>query len=309
MLKKMNLFIVLLAICSVFATFPAFADAADDDSGLEDSMTFHVYDDVDLVSTLKFEYGKPRIIIKSVYPQLASETDHDGVNSFNETSLQIVQDEIAKFRSIVKSNAAVQKKMAKGTVANNLYIDYNTSYIKPNRDHIISIRFSVQGFSSGDAYPFHDHIAFNYNLDKGQRIELSDLFIPNSNYLDVLSAYTSKSLERQLKVKNMIADGTAPKPENFQIWNLKPNGLLITFNESQVAPRVLGSQSILVPYSALSQVIAPDSPIDDCMKHNTKCARNNLLTGGFIDEAANTKGVSAEIAANSNHSRLNPILG
>src|SRR5260221_14743414 len=130
MIKKIQYFIWIGIFSSLLALLPTFANADDDDKGLEDNMTFHVYDDVDLVSTLKFEYGKPKIVIKSVYPQLASETDHDGVSSFNPMALQIVQDQVSKFRAMVKDNASIQKKMAKGTITNNLYIDYNTSYIK-----------------------------------------------------------------------------------------------------------------------------------------------------------------------------------
>lgn len=285
MLKKINYFILLWVISSLFVAIPAYADAADDDSSLEDSMTFHVYDDVDLVSTLKFEYGKPKIIIKSVYPKLASETPHDGVNNFNDAALQIVRDEITRFRNLVKNNASAQKKMAKNSITNNLYIDYNTSFIKPGQDHVISIRFSIQGVV-GKSSPYHDHIALNYDLDKSRRIELSELFLPGSNYLSVLSDYTQAALNRQLANKSKIADGTAPRPENFQNWNIKPNGLLITFNENQAAPSIYGAQTILVPYSALSHILSPDSPVAGCIKNRTKCIRYNLLTGGFIDEAA-----------------------
>lgn len=288
MLKKLIYFSMLWI---TFAAFPASAAVTDDDSSLEDSMTFHVYDDVDLVSTLKFEYGKPKIIIKSVYPQLASETPRDGVMTFNDLALQIVKDEITRFRALVKSNASAQKK-----ASNNLYIDYNTSFIKPAKDHILSIRFSIQG-NVGKNGPYHNHISVNYNLDKNQKMELSDLFFPDSNYLSVLSDYTQNVLNKQLTNKSKIADGTAPRSKNFQTWNIKPNGLLITFNENQVAPSIFGAQTILVPYSALSHILSTDSPVADCVQHKAKCVRYNLLTGGFIDEAANTS-----------HSGLDPVL-
>lgn len=280
MVKKINIFIILWLIFAL----PAFADAADDDKGLEDNMTFHVYDDVDLVSTLKFEYGKPRIVIKSVYPQLASETSREGVDTFNDLSLQIVKDEISQYRSLVKENAAQQNKMDKKSITNNLYIDYNTSYLKPGSDHIISIRFSVQGMISGKKHPFHEYIAFNYNLDKNQKIELADLFLPNSNYLELLSQHVYGVLQKSLRNQYRMS-GAAPRTENYATFNIKPNGILITFNEGQIAPSAFGAQTILVPYSVLREVISPDSSLADCISHPTKCMRHNLLTGGFIDEA------------------------
>ncbi|VVC74830.1 Peptidoglycan-N-acetylmuramic acid deacetylase PdaC [Aquicella siphonis] len=298
MIKSIHWSVLISFFISLAAFSPSQANPADEDSGLEDSMTFHVYDDVDLVSTLKFEYGRPRIIIKSVYPQLVSETDHAGVDTFNEMALQYVKDEIALFRERVKDHAEAQKKIPKDKITNNLYIDYNTSYIKSKRDHIISIRFSIQGYVGGTAEPYHTHRVLNYNLDKNQAIELSDLFIPGSNYLEILSRYTRFDLARRLKNSSRIADGTLPVPESFANWNIKPTGIVITFDENRVAPDVYGAQTVLVPYSALSEVIAPDSPVADCIAHRSRCLSNNLLTGGFIDEAANT-----------NHGRFNPILG
>lgn len=296
--KKISYFIWLWIFCSLFAAISAFAGVADEDKGLEDNMTFHVYDDVDLVSTLKFEYGKPRIVIKSVYPQLASETSHEGVDSFNELALQIVTSEIAEFRNLVKENAAIQKKMDKKTITNNLYIDYNTSYLKPLKDHIISIRFSIQGFVAGNKHPYHKYITLNYNLDKNQRIELTDLFVPGSNYLNTLSEYSYNILQKRLPDKSRIGSGAAPTNENFMAWNIKPDGILITFSGAQVAPSIFGAQTIFIPYSALNQIIAPDSPIANCINQPTKCSRNHLVTGGFIDEATNTS-----------HPRINTILG
>lgn len=295
-MQKKNLFIIALCIFSF--NFPVFAAAiADEDRGLEDNMTFHVYDDVDLVSTLKFEYGRPRIVIKSVYPQLASETMHEGVDTFNEIAKDTVKEEISRYRNLVKDEASAQKKMDKKTITNNLYIDYNTSYVKAGRDHIISIRFSVQGVIGGKKYPYHDYFSLNYNMDKNQKIELGDLFIPGSNYLDVLSQYAYGVLVKRFP-RNGRLGGAAPRPDNFSSFNIKPDGLLITFNESQVAPRQFGAQTVLIPFSALMGVISPDAPIAECVRHPSKCQRHHLLTGGFIDEAVNSR-----------HGRLNPVLG
>lgn len=285
--QKLNCLVLLCLIACVAIAMPAFAD--EDDSGLEDSMTFHVYDDVDLVSTLKFEYGKPRIIIKSVYPQLVSETEHEGIVRFNALALEMVKNEIAYFRSKVKENASIQKKMEKNKITNNLYIDYNTSYLKSNRDHIISIRLSAQGYVAGNSRPYQRYSVLNYNLDKTEFIELSDLFRPNSNYLNVLSQYTSQVLYKRLQNKQKIASGTAPMLDNFADWNIKPNGLVITFSDTQVAPHIYGPQTVLVPFSALNEVLSADSPIADCITHHSRCINQNLLTGGFIDEAANTR--------------------
>lgn len=303
MMKLLRFVLFLITISTSLAIIPVFAD---EDSGLEDSMTFHVYDDIDLVSTLKFEYGRPKIVIKSVYPQLASETDHDGVAQFNDIALQIVNDEIAQFRNRVKDSADAQKKIPKDKIANNLYIDYNTSFIRAKKNHILSIRFTVQGIISGNGKPYHTHRVLNYNLDTNQNLTLSDLFLPGSNYLDALSNYTRGVLNRRLHNDGRIPDGTSSSPDNFANWNIKSNGIVITFDTGKVASNTNGTQTVLVPYAAVSDLLAPDSPISDCIKHASRCKSSNLLTGGFIDEAAN---ISDGIRVNSFYRRFNPILG
>lgn len=287
MTKHLNFCWLLFLSCLLTANL-ALANTNEEDAGLEDNMTYHLYDDVDLVSTLKFEYGKPRIIIKSVYPQLVSETEHEGVENFNRLSIIAMQNAITEFRAQVKDSAALQKELAKEKMTNNLYIDYNTSYVRAKRDHIISVRFSMQSLIAGYAHGFHRHEALNYNIDKSQFLQLSDLFIPDSDYLGILSNYTRKILQNRLKDKEMINEGTSPRPENFAVWNIKPNGILITFDNARVAPRVYGAQTVFVPYSVLAGVISSESPISDCIQHQARCTRNNVLTGGFIDEASNS---------------------
>ncbi|HEX4045792.1 MAG TPA: RsiV family protein, partial [Gammaproteobacteria bacterium] len=153
------------------------------------------------------------------------------------------------------------------------------------------------------AHPYHHHFVLNYDLKNNQPLELGMLFNPNADYLTVLSTYTQMTLSnRHLPDKEMIAAGTAPKPENFRNWNIKPNGLLITFDEYQVAPYVNGTQTVLVPYSFLKSILNPTSPVTACVIHKKQCSRSNLLTGGFIDEALNLKRI------NSQHGGFNPTL-
>lgn len=283
----------LLILSPAFASedAPASTTSSDDDivgePSIDFSPTYNLYADVDMVSTLKFQYGRPGIVIKLVYPQLASDTENDGVNNFNQIVLQLVQDEADKFRNDVKERQPYFKNLAKGVkIRNDLYVDYDTSFLTSQENHIVSVRFSIQGYIAGLSHPYHYHRVLNFNVDTGQEIQLSDLFKPDSAYLAVLSAYTSNVLTKQLRNREMIAEGTAPKAENFSNWNIKPNGLLITFDEYKVAPYINGAQTILVPYSALQDVLAPDSVISGCVAHRRRCSSHNLLTGGFIDEAA-----------------------
>lgn len=290
--------ITLLAGCLVFT--PALADNADDDdSSREDNpQAYHFYDDIDMVSKLKLKYGsKPTFFAKLVYPQLESVDDNDGVTGFNDLSTKFIQDILMQFREQIAQHKSLQQPARNKKKKNSLYVDYDTSAIISGDHHIISVRFSMQGMFAGMAHPFHFHRVLNYDLDIGDTIALEDLFIPDSDYLSVLADYCNRILTRRLSYQDMIARGTAPTPDNYQNWNIKPTGLLITFDEYRVAPYVYGPQTVLVPYSALKSVIERDSVIASCAKHPGRCARNRLLTGGFIDEAVNTQ-----------HGVLNPVL-
>lgn len=277
--------LVCLIIC-LAGLSTAYADDSDDNTGRDETQTYPITDEVTMLSAVHFSYAKPKIVIKAVTPTLDYTDNNDIFANFNDSVTDFVKQESSLFRDLVASAQGQQIALAKNRIKNNLYIDYDTSVVKPNGIPIISIRFSIQGDIAGLPHPFHYHRVLNYDLEVGEKIELADLFKADADYLQVLSDYTSMRLIRHFSDKQLVLDGTAPKPENFKNWNIKANGLLITFDEYQVAPYINGTQSILVPYSALKNIISPDSPLSACVKNPRKCARGKVLTGGFIDTAA-----------------------
>src|SRR5579883_2651731 len=95
----------LILLISLFACIPALAeDAADDSTGRDDTQVYHIYEGVDLFSTLKIQYDKPRIVVKSVYPQLQSDDDSEGINNFNQLVMNILQQEISAYKNNVLLN-------------------------------------------------------------------------------------------------------------------------------------------------------------------------------------------------------------
>ncbi len=278
-----GLLISLLCLPIAFAE-----DPKEDNSGRDDTQVFHIYGDVDLVSTLKIQYGtKPPIFVKSIYPRLEADSsgDSDSVTHFNIAISDLIHAEVSAFQAKVTAQANLQKKLPKTVVKNNLYIDYDSVVTTADGDHLISIRFSIQSFLAGMAHPDHHYRVFNFNLDEDEVLTLPDLFIPNANYLQAMADYATQALKKHALDAKMLANGTAAKAENYKNWNIKPNGLLITFEEGQVAPYVNGAITVLIPYSALQTILNPELSLSHCAKSKKKCLRTNLLTGGFIDEA------------------------
>jgi hypothetical protein len=126
--------------------------------------------------------------------------------------------------------------------------------------YVYSIKFNVMGYTDGAAHPYHFSKTVNFNLETGQEVTLDQLFLPGSNYLQIFSDVSKAELsKRDIGFTDEIfSSGADPTPENYQHWNIAEDGLLITFDEYQVAPYAAGAQTVTVPYSALKDVIDPN---------------------------------------------------
>lgn len=289
-----QLLLLAILLITYFSSSAYAIDLGDDDTAKDDTLVYHVYNNVYLISTLKYQYhNKPKMFVKPVYPQLETDDSDPSIDIFNQLVLDLIREEIDKFKNQVIAQQSLDKSKRK----NDLYIDYDASVISPKENHTISVRFTLQGYMAGMAHPFHKHRVLNYDLDADKKIELSDLFLPNSNYLNIIAQYANEKLSKRLRQSSNVKDGTAPDPKNYENWNIKPNGILFTFDENQVAPYVYGTQTLLIPFAVLKEVIAPDSVVAQCLQSSKKCRRNRLLTGGFMEEAVNFK-----------HRPFNPVL-
>lgn len=288
-------FLILCLICISTLSFTPTAFAEEEFSDAypqkDHTPTYRITDHINMVSTTKYFYGKYDAVIKAVYPQLEGWEEDEHVALFNQTVKALIMREVDEFRNFLKQNPPGLPGK------NELYVDYSASVIPSYHQHLLSIRFSIQGFMRGMAHPRHYHQVLNYWLEKDKALTLEDIFLPQANYLVIFSDYTRETLARRLQDRALLQAGTQPTTENFQLWNLKNNGILLTFEEAQVAPYVNGAQTLLVPYSLLKNMIAPHSPIMHCVKNPKTCGNRNLLTGGFIDEAINVQ-----------YRRLNPLL-
>ena len=128
---------------------------------------------------------------------------------------------------------------------------------------VVSLLFTISEYT-GEVHPFDQHYSINYDLSTGKLITLNDLFKPNEDFLPVIADFASHELhQRQDLPPEQIEPGVAPSADNYKIWNITPQGLLITFEEYQVGPYAAGPQMVLVPFDTLSALISPDGPLRD----------------------------------------------
>jgi len=65
---------------------------------------------------------------------------------------------------------------------------------------------------------------------------------------------------------DQIESGAAASAKNYQSWTISKKGLGIDFDSYQVAPYAAGPQHVLIPYSAVKDIIKPDGPLGQFVK-------------------------------------------
>jgi hypothetical protein len=203
--------------------------------------------------------------VNAEYPQLTGSVDPK-FEKFNQTVRGMVTKWVSDFKAGMQPEEGVP---AEETPAETMGSDIGIGYkVAVARDDLISIKFDVSSYESGAAHPNSYSEVVNFDLKTGRQLKLGDLFKPGAKYVQVLSAYSIQDLKKQSKKKDsMLEDdewlqrGAGADAENFSSWTIGKKGLEITFDSYQVAPYAAGPQTVMVPYSALKDIIKPDGPV------------------------------------------------
>jgi hypothetical protein len=207
--------------------------------------------------------------IDVLYPQLTGSVDPN-FEKFNQTVRGLMTRKANDFKKEMASDANEPGlDGTEETSAESLGSDINSSYVVAlARDDLISIEFTVSSYSAGAAHPNSYTEVVNFDLGSGKQLKLADLFLPGAKYVQALSTYCIQDLKKQAKSQgdgveddDWIQKGAAPELTNYENWAITRKGLRITFDPYQVAPYAAGPQQVLVPYSALKEIIKPDGPI------------------------------------------------
>ena len=122
------------------------------------------------------------------------------------------------------------------------------------------ISFATDGYAYyGGAHGTSAGHNINYSIKNKKLIEISDLFKDDS-YLSYLSDVSRAQLRQQDwydadLFDEWIVTGTEPKEENFSLFYLTEDSLVITLAEYQVAPYAAGQQKIVISYGELSNLL------------------------------------------------------
>lgn len=204
--------------------------------------------------SFKEDGSAPRYTITAQTPRLAGSEDKR-VIEFNEKLNDLIQDEINYFRENVLAH------MPSAPVTSGSFFDAGYSLVYQRGD-LWSLKFNFFGYADGAAHPFHYSLTLNYDLEEGRKLSLGDLFAKDAAYLKVISSYCVAELsKRDIGFYGGFERGAEPTSENYRNWNITNEGLLITFDEYQVAPYAAGAQTVMIPYSELRPLLNLQGPL------------------------------------------------
>ncbi|WKZ47236.1 MAG: RsiV family protein [Anaerolineales bacterium] len=204
--------------------------------------------------TFREDGSSPRYTITVQTPRLTGSED-ERVIKFNERMNEVIQGEVNYFRENILAH------MSSPPITSGSFLDVGYTLVYQRGD-IWSLKFNFVGYSDGAAHPFHYSLTMNYDLEQGRKLSLDDLFVEDSGYLKTISSYCIAQLsKRDIGFFGGFEQGADPTSENYRNWNIANEGLLITFDEYQVAPYAAGPQTVTVPYSELKPLINQQGPL------------------------------------------------
>ncbi len=245
--------------CGALAAPTATPTVAPTSTSVPTATPLPLYQQVTLTSVPFTESGKsPDYNITAQIPSLTG-SDDPRAKAFTTEMHVFAQGLIDDFKTKLAQNPLTPITAAS-------YLDVRYQLVSPP-ENVLSIKFATEGYFAGAAHPYHLMYSFNYDLEQGKDVAFSDLFVPGADYLGAISQYCVAQLQtRDIGFGDIFAQGATPTPENYKNWNITPDGLMITFDEYQVAPYAAGPQVVTIPYGELKSLIDPNGPLGSFVK-------------------------------------------
>ena len=251
--------VTLLACGGTATALPATstADVPPTETGLPTQTPIPLYQLVTLDTTPRHETNDlPAYTLDAKIPVLLGSEDPRVINFNNEMTL-LTQEEIASF----KDNARMAQNYP--DLPGSAY-DQQYELLSPP-GNLLSLKFDININIEGTAHPNTHSRTVTYDLEAGADVRLGQLFLPGSDYLERIANYCIAELETRDISFDASSTGAEPVPENYGNWNVTAEGLLITFDASQVAGYAAGPQQVVVPYAELQPVIDANGPLKSIM--------------------------------------------
>src|SRR5690349_206429 len=222
--------------------------------------------EVDLVAKqIKESNKKLNYEIDAHYPQLTGGSNPN-FEKFNQVARGFVTKPVADFKKNVTPKEG-DEPPPEGSMGSNIGVSYVVALAQ---DDLISVEFDLEDYYQGAAHPNTFSEVVNYDLKNGKQLKLADLFKPGAKYLPAIANYCIADLKKQAKDKGLeaseIENDAETNAKNYRSWTITRKGLGVNFDAYQVGPYAVGPQLVVVPYSALKDVINPEGPVGQFAK-------------------------------------------
>jgi hypothetical protein len=199
--------------------------------------------------------------IKASYPELADANPAIAAK-FNELTKTAVMKEVREFKKLALAQMGEDAALMGERSYDGSYLEMNYR-LDFASERVLTVAFGNSAYEGGERPNLYS-FTINFDLKTGKKIELADIFKPNSNYLKVLSDYSIRNLKEKLEDmsdEEWLQNGAGAQPENFGSWNLTKKGLLINFDPVRVASAAAGPRQVLIPYGELKAILQENGVI------------------------------------------------
>jgi hypothetical protein len=149
-----------------------------------------------------------------------------------------------------------------------------SSEVVASTSRYLSFLVSDERYYIGSAHPSHNRTIFIFDKKNKKLVEPASLFKNNSSYVEFLSKESisyfdtknKSSSQDDVRIDTSSNDGLTPTIANFSKMLPTEKGLMVYFDEYQIAPYVAGPQEALIPYTALTSVINKDGVLGEYAK-------------------------------------------
>lgn len=166
--------------------------------------------------------------------------------TYPRSNFKVLNNEVIKY---INTNIEEFMNYSQESVQNfpySLYIYYD----EYETNNYISYVFYNSMFTGG-AHPNNTIYTINYDKNTNKIVNINDLVSDNPNILNTFSYQSriqlgSKKEFQDPNIKEMLIEGTKPVKENFKNFAFTKDGIILYFEQYQVAPYYMGAFKILI---------------------------------------------------------------
>ncbi|MGH9427047.1 MAG: RsiV family protein, partial [Terriglobia bacterium] len=193
--------------------------------------------------------------ISADYPQIKRARTRDRLR-FNRWIRSKVMGYVREFEQLEQSAEISdrRRKLPPAHITEGLKLWYTVYY---SDSRLISLRLTHSVMAIGQMHPIDYYETINYDIQR--RAPLREHQVFKNGYAKVFSAYTREHVQVNYEMDytrdDWLKKGTSPRRDNFSNWNIVPEGILIAFEDYQIASHSFGQLELIIPYPELKAVL------------------------------------------------------